>query len=57
MVPRRDWRRLEEAGGVWILAEAGCWRRMEEVEVRGRGEVKGHSLCFCPEVGARHAAP
>ena len=37
------------------MAEAGCWRT--EVEDRGRGEVKGHSLCFCPEVGARHAAP
>lgn len=42
----RGWRRLEEFG---------FWRRLDverrtEVEVRGRGEVKGHSLCFCPEV-------
>lgn len=57
MAEDRGWC-LGETGGGWRkLEEFGFWRRMEELEVRGRGEVKGHSLCFCPEVGARHAAP
>ena len=36
------WRRLDK-GGSRRMAEVGCWRRTE-VEDRGRGEVKGHSL-------------
>ena len=62
MAEDRGWC-LEETGGGWRkLEEFGFWRRLD---VGGgwrrwrleEGEVKGHSLRFCPELGARRAAP
>lgn len=48
------WRKLEETGGVciWQRLDVGGGRRWRLEE----GEVRGHSLRFCPEVGARRAA-
>ena len=47
------WRRLEEFGFWRRLDVGGGWRRWRlEEEERSRD-----THCFCPEVGARHAAP
>ena len=55
-----SWKTLEDGGG-WTREEVGGWRRLDvgggrrwriEEEERSRD-----THWFCPEVGARHAAP